>query len=186
MYLSALKPKRAENCRIIIFPKFAYVYLSRCHFAHDLISQLKIARLVIQIFATRKIVGPRRLSVEFQGCATSLSFPPRFDPLCVASCRPLLPKSPSRRTGRSSDLRFALRLRSRVPRSRVPASVLRPGHPRSVASWNDRLTVDTSLTMRRAPCHCWEPRERTRLAIVGASRRLSFSLPRPFSPAFCP
>lgn len=93
-----------------------------------------------------------------------------------------------RRDGRSSNLRFALRLRPRVPRwrSRVPAWVLRSVHPRSVASRNDRLTVDTSLTMHRAPCYCWEPRERARLAIVGASRRLSssFSLPCPcpFSP----
>lgn len=57
---------------------------------------------------------------------------------------------------------------SRVPRlCPVPEPF-----PRSVASRNDRLTVDTGLTMRRAPCHCWEPRERAGVTIVGASRRL--------------
>lgn len=53
----------------------------------------------------------------------------------------------------------------------VPPRFYEP-FPRSVASRNDRLTLDTGLTMRRAPCHCWEPRERAGVTIVGASRRL--------------
>lgn len=43
--------------------------------------------------------------------------------------------------------------------------------PRSVALWNDRLTVDTSLTMRRA-LPLLEAAWACRLAIVGTSRRL--------------
>lgn len=47
--------------------------------------------------------------------------------------------------------------------------------PRSVAPRNDRLTVDTSLTMRRALPHCWKPRERAGLPLLG--RRDAFVLP---------
>jgi len=46
-----------------------------------------------------------------------------------------------------------------LPSPLSPCPVPEP-FPRSVASRNDRLTVDTGLTMRRAPCHCCEPRER--------------------------